>query len=47
MNDELKDIEGTLSVLEANQKQLKLLKNKANYINNELDIFENNYIKQN
>lgn len=47
MNDELKDIESTLAVLEAHQKQLKLLKNKANYITNELDIFENNYIKQN
>lgn len=47
MNDELKDIESTLAILEANQKQLKLLKNKSNYITNELDIFDNNYIKQN
>lgn len=47
MNEEMKEIEATLAVLEANQKQLKLLKNKANYIINELDIFENNYIKQN
>uniref|UniRef100_A0A336K1Q3 CSON010945 protein n=1 Tax=Culicoides sonorensis TaxID=179676 RepID=A0A336K1Q3_CULSO len=47
MNEELKEIESTLAVLEAHQKQLKLLKNKSNYITNELDIFENNYIKQN
>uniref|UniRef100_A0A0K8TM46 Putative conserved plasma membrane protein n=1 Tax=Tabanus bromius TaxID=304241 RepID=A0A0K8TM46_TABBR len=45
MNDELKQIEGSLGVLESHQKQLKLLKNKANYIINELEIFENNYIK--
>ncbi|KPU77479.1 uncharacterized protein Dana_GF19353, isoform B [Drosophila ananassae] len=44
MNDELKTLEGQLNVLEANQKQLKLLRNKANYIQNELDIFEHNYI---
>lgn len=45
MNEELKQIEGSLTVLESNQKQIKLLKNKANYITNELEIFENNYIK--
>ncbi|KAH8419926.1 hypothetical protein KR009_003861 [Drosophila setifemur] len=44
MNEELKTLEGQLTVLEANQKQLKLLRNKANYIQNELDIFEHNYI---
>ncbi|XP_037914832.1 transmembrane GTPase Marf isoform X3 [Hermetia illucens] len=47
MNDELKAIEGSLNVLEANQKQMKLLRNKANYITNELEIFETNYIKAN
>lgn len=47
MNEELKQIESSLTVLEANQKQIKLLKNKANYITNELEIFENNYIKSN
>ncbi|XP_053950180.1 transmembrane GTPase Marf [Anastrepha ludens] len=47
MNEELKSLESQLSVLESNQKQLKLLRNKANYIQNELDIFENNYIKIN
>ncbi|XP_037950957.1 transmembrane GTPase Marf-like isoform X1 [Teleopsis dalmanni] len=47
MNEELKAIEAQLNVLEANQKQLKLLRNKANYIQNELDIFENNYIRAN
>lgn len=47
MNTELKDIESILNVLETNQKQIKLLRNKANYITNELDIFENNYIKSN
>ncbi|XP_018800285.1 PREDICTED: transmembrane GTPase Marf isoform X2 [Bactrocera latifrons] len=44
MNEELKSLESQLTVLESNQKQLKLLRNKANYIQNELDIFENNYI---
>nr|ANW61937.1 mitochondrial assembly regulatory factor [Drosophila biarmipes] len=44
MNDELKTLDSQLNVLEANQKQLKLLRNKANYIQNELDIFEHNYI---
>lgn len=47
MNDELKTIESGLSILESNQKQIKMLKNKANYITNELEIFENNYIKSN
>lgn len=47
MNDELKAIESSLVILEAQQKQIKLLRNKANYIINELDIFENNYIKSN
>ena len=47
MNEELKQIESGLTVLEANQKQIKMLKNKANYITNELEIFENNYIKSN
>lgn len=47
MNDELKTLEAQLAVLESNQKQLKLLRNKANYIQNELEIFENNYIKSN
>lgn len=45
MNDELKHIETNLHQLESNQKQIKMLKNKANYITNELEIFENNYIK--
>ncbi|XP_046867602.1 transmembrane GTPase Marf isoform X2 [Drosophila willistoni] len=44
MNEELKTLESQLKILEANQKQLKLLRNKANYIQNELDIFEHNYI---
>ncbi|XP_020805006.1 transmembrane GTPase Marf isoform X1 [Drosophila serrata] len=44
MNEELKTLESQLNVLEGNQKQLKLLRNKANYIQNELDIFEHNYI---
>lgn len=47
MNEELKGIETSLATLEANQKQIKLLRNKANYIQNELEIFENNYIKSN
>ncbi|XP_061401900.1 transmembrane GTPase Marf isoform X1 [Musca vetustissima] len=47
MNEELKTLEAQLSVLEANQKQLKLLRNKANYIQNELEIFETNYIAPN
>ncbi|XP_055388687.1 transmembrane GTPase Marf isoform X2 [Condylostylus longicornis] len=47
MNEELKELENALSVLESNQKQIKLLRNKANYIQNELEIFENNYIKTN
>ncbi|XP_055910677.1 transmembrane GTPase Marf isoform X1 [Eupeodes corollae] len=47
MNEELKGIETSLAILEANQKQIKLLRNKANYIQNELEIFENNYIKSN
>ncbi|XP_037819493.1 transmembrane GTPase Marf isoform X3 [Lucilia sericata] len=47
MNEELKTLEGQLAILEANQKQLKLLRNKANYIQNELEIFENNYIASN
>ncbi|XP_034123716.1 transmembrane GTPase Marf isoform X3 [Drosophila guanche] len=44
MNEELKTLEVQLNLLESNQKQLKLLRNKANYIQNELDIFEHNYI---
>uniref|UniRef100_U5EVN5 Putative mitochondrial assembly regulatory factor n=1 Tax=Corethrella appendiculata TaxID=1370023 RepID=U5EVN5_9DIPT len=47
MNDELKEIESSLTQLETSQKQIKSLKNKANYILNELDIFESNYIKAN
>lgn len=45
MNNELKEIEASLNILEANQKQIKLLRNKASFINNKLDTFENNYIK--
>lgn len=47
MTDELKKIESELAVLEANQKQLKLLRNKANYITSELEIFDTNYIRPN
>jgi len=47
MNTELKEIETSLNILEANQKQIKLLRNKASYITNKLDTFENNYIKSN
>lgn len=47
MTNELKDIEHSLALLESQQKQIKLLRNKANYITNELDIFETNYIKIN
>lgn len=45
MTDELKKIESELAVLEANQKNLKLLRNKANYITSELEIFDTNYIR--
>lgn len=47
MTSELKTIEHALGKLETVQKQIKLLRNKSNYIANELDIFENNYIKTN
>uniref|UniRef100_A0A1I8P414 Dynamin-type G domain-containing protein n=1 Tax=Stomoxys calcitrans TaxID=35570 RepID=A0A1I8P414_STOCA len=47
MNEELKTLEAQLAVLETNQKHLKLLRNKANYIQNELEIFENNYLAPN
>lgn len=47
MNTELKEIENSLNVLEANQKNIKLLRNKASFITNKLDTFENNYIKSN
>lgn len=47
MQSELKTIEHALGKLETVQKQIKLLRNKSNYIANELDIFENNYIKTN
>lgn len=47
MNSELKEIENSLAVIEANQKQIKVLSNKANFIQRELDIFESNYIKEN
>ncbi|XP_055695757.1 transmembrane GTPase Marf [Lutzomyia longipalpis] len=47
MNEDLRAVESLLNQLEANQKQMKLLRNKANYITNELEIFENNYIKSN
>lgn len=47
MNEELKSLETQLAILEAHQKQIKLLRNKANYIQNELEIFENNYIALN
>lgn len=45
MTEELKRIEGELTILEANQKQIKLLRNKANYISSELDIFDTNYLR--
>ncbi|KAI8121603.1 Transmembrane GTPase Marf [Lucilia cuprina] len=35
---------GQLAILEANSKQLKLLRTKANYIQNELEILKNHYI---
>lgn len=47
MNSELKEIENSLAVIEANQKQIKVLSNKANFIQRELDIFDSNYIKEN
>lgn len=47
MNDELKGIENSLNILEGNQKQIKLLRNKASFITNKLDTFESNYIKNN
>lgn len=47
MTDELKKIEEELAVLETKQKSLKLLRNKANYITSELDIFDTNYIRPN
>lgn len=47
MTSELKETENSLGMLESNQKQIKLLRNKANYITNELEIFEANYIKIN
>lgn len=47
MTEELKKIEGELAVLETNQKNLKLLRNKANYITSELEIFDTNYIRPN
>lgn len=47
MNDELKGIENSLTHLEGNQKQIKLLRNKAAFITNKLDTFESNYIKSN
>lgn len=47
MNTELKEIETSLNILEGDQKQIKLLRNKASYITNKLDTFENNYIKSN
>lgn len=47
MNSELKEIENSLAVIETNQKQIKVLSNKANFIQRELDIFESNYIKEN
>lgn len=45
MNDELRQIEANLALLEVYQKQIKLLRNKANYITSELEIFDTNYIK--
>lgn len=45
MTDELKKIESELAILETNQKNLKLLRNKANYITSELEIFDTNYIR--
>lgn len=45
MTEELKSIEGELTILEANQKKIKLLRNKANYIGSELDIFDTNYLR--
>lgn len=47
MTGELKKIESELAVLETDQKSLKLLRNKANYITSELEIFDTNYIKPN
>ncbi|XP_055606080.1 transmembrane GTPase Marf isoform X2 [Uranotaenia lowii] len=47
MNTELKEIETSLAVIETNQKQLKVLSNKANFIQRELEIFDSNYINEN
>uniref|UniRef100_A0A1A9X2I7 Dynamin-type G domain-containing protein n=1 Tax=Glossina brevipalpis TaxID=37001 RepID=A0A1A9X2I7_9MUSC len=47
MKEDLKAVEEQLDALENDQKKLKLLRNKANYIKNELEIFENDYIKSN
>lgn len=47
MNNELKEIENSLAVIESNQKQIKVLSNKANFIERELEIFDSNYIKEN
>jgi len=44
MNTDLKTIESAINVLEANEKQLRILKNKGTYLHTELDAFEKNYI---
>lgn len=47
MQSELKTIEHALGKLESVQTQIKVLRNKSNYIGHELDVFEKNYIKTN
>lgn len=47
MSEELKQLKEELDALETNQKQIKLLRNKANYITSELEIFDTNYLRQN
>lgn len=45
MDSELKNIASTIRILEEATSSAKVLRNKANYLTNELDLFDAAYLK--
>lgn len=45
MDIELKNIASTIRILEEATSSAKVLRNKANYLTNELDLFDAAYLK--
>jgi len=46
MDSRIKILDSELKQLEEASSAAKVLRNKANYVTNELDIFEDKYLKQ-